>query len=171
MEVPSTTGAQQAWRPIRFPLTKGARVRAALLLGLIVSGVVVIALRDPRAYGMGVLCPTRRLLGLYCPGCGTTRAAHDLLGGQPASAIANNPLAVFAGLPLLACLLVNLTFGAFWGFAWRISLPSRVGAVAVTVLVLYTIARNIPAERLDFLRPPPYRLLPEATSPANAGSE
>ena len=47
------------------------------------------------------LCPFRRLTGLPCPGCGSTRAVMSLLHGEPAKALAWNPL-VTAALCLFA---------------------------------------------------------------------
>jgi hypothetical protein len=44
-------------------------------------------------------CPTAALTGLPCPGCGLTRAALALLGGDPSRAAQLHPL-IFVLLPL-----------------------------------------------------------------------
>ena len=43
-------------------------------------------------------CAWRSLTGWPCPGCGTTRAVLHLLNGDPAGALAHNPLATAAAL-------------------------------------------------------------------------
>ena len=43
-------------------------------------------------------CTFRRLTGIPCPACGTTRTALALLGLDPAAAFAVNPLAATAGI-------------------------------------------------------------------------
>jgi Protein of unknown function (DUF2752) len=63
---------------------------------------------DPRL----VFCPSRRLLGLPCPGCGMTRAFAALLRGDLAGALILQPWA-----PVLAA---QLALGwAAWG--WSLS--------------------------------------------------
>jgi Protein of unknown function (DUF2752) len=47
-------------------------------------------------------CPFRRLTGIPCPTCGTTRAAVALLGGHLGAALALNPLATLAGIGFVA---------------------------------------------------------------------
>lgn len=51
-------------------------------------------------------CPFYWLTGLYCPGCGSTRALHALLHGDIAQAWAMNPLLV-STLPLIALMALN----------------------------------------------------------------
>ena len=51
------------------------------------------------------LCPLKRLTGIPCPSCGTTRACLLLLNGHPRAAFAMQPFALIA-IPLL--LLVAL---------------------------------------------------------------
>jgi hypothetical protein len=51
-------------------------------------------------------CPTRWLLGLPCPGCGSLRAVHHLLHLRFARAFALNPLATLA-LPFVAVALIR----------------------------------------------------------------
>ena len=62
---------------------------------LAITGAV--ALRDPHHQGAWGVCPTYQLLGVYCPGCGSLRALHDLAIGRWAEAVAHNALVVPAG--------------------------------------------------------------------------
>jgi hypothetical protein len=52
------------------------------------------------------LCGFHALTGLYCPGCGTLRATHELLHGRPFSALRDNALWTLS-LPLLLYLGVS----------------------------------------------------------------
>ena len=48
-------------------------------------------------------CPTFTLTGLYCPGCGSTRAVHHLLHGRWGQAFSANAL-LLVGVPAIALL-------------------------------------------------------------------
>lgn len=86
----------------------GLAAAAALL-----PAVLQIVLQAGPAGDPGlVLCPSRRLLGLPCPGCGMTRALAALLRGDLAGAFALHPWA-----PALAAQLA-LGWGA-WGWSLR----------------------------------------------------
>ncbi|MFW5925491.1 MAG: DUF2752 domain-containing protein [Myxococcota bacterium] len=65
---------------------------------------VVFALGTP-------ICPTRRVLGLPCPGCGMTRATAELLTLDFASAGSHHPL-VFLVVPLVGWTIVASVTGA-----------------------------------------------------------
>ncbi len=43
-----------------------------------------------------VICPTKRLCGVWCPGCGMTRAVSHLLRGDWSTAFVYHPLAPIA---------------------------------------------------------------------------
>lgn len=51
------------------------------------------------------LCPLKRLAGIPCPSCGTTRACLALLRGDVRTALAIQPFALAALAALLACAL------------------------------------------------------------------
>lgn len=62
---------------------------------------------DPNAADSPFLpCLFQAFTGLYCPGCGTTRALHALVHGDVATAIAMNPL-LFVLVPLLGVVLLH----------------------------------------------------------------
>ena len=87
-------------------------------------------------------CPFRALTGLYCPGCGSLRALHQLLHGELCAAMGLNPLAV-------ACIPVLCLLAAFPG--WR-NRP-WVCWSALVVLVAYGILRNVPLWPCSCLAP------------------
>ena len=101
-----------------------------------------VAVADPgRASRLPTIpCPFHALTGWWCPGCGMTRAAHDVLTGHPVSALGTNLL-----WPLVAVLM------GWTAAAWlspRVPSPARAPAglwvVLVALAVAYGIARNLP---------------------------
>lgn len=87
------------------------------------------------------LCPLHALTGLWCPTCGVTRAAHQLLHGHVAAALRFNPL--------LVVLLPVAAVGAWRGWLRR----PAVGWMLLTVVVLFGIIRNVPVEPFTLLKP------------------
>lgn len=87
-------------------------------------------------------CPLHSLTGLYCPGCGSTRALHSLLHGEFARAFRFNPLAVIAPLLLGAIAVAPRA-------TWR----PTVGWTILAVVILFGVLRNIPLQILQVLRP------------------
>lgn len=88
---------------------------------------------DPEASVLYPSCPSKLLTGLDCPGCGTLRALHNLLNGNFVLALSYNPLMV-ASIPIL----VHMLFRPKW-----VQAPAAPWLV-LTVLIVYTILRNIP---------------------------
>ncbi|MBP1588568.1 MAG: DUF2752 domain-containing protein [Kiritimatiellae bacterium] len=69
---------------------------AQIILCVAATGILAMA-----AHFFGLtLCPLKRLTGIPCPSCGTTRACLLLLGGHPRAAFAMQPFALVA-IPLL----------------------------------------------------------------------
>jgi hypothetical protein len=132
-------------RPLRT-----AAVRAATVL-VVATALLALALIDPALSGWFPGCIFHELTGLFCPGCGTTRAMHALLSGAPLTALSFNPLAT-AAAPFLAYA------GARWLVApWsgrRLPAPelhpSATRLVPGVVLVFWLL-RNL--EPFGFLAP------------------
>ena len=154
LDQPSRPASGPPWLA-REPLDTRGRVIAGVLLLGAMAGLLVIALKDPRTHGLGVLCPSRRFLGIYCPGCGTTRATYDLLHGELARAFRSNPLFVVLGVPLAAGFIGSLGWTVLRAERLALRVPQWLALAAVALLLVYGIARNIPIAAFDRLRPPP----------------
>ena len=87
-------------------------------------------------------CPFHWLTGYYCPGCGSLRAAQQLLHGHGAAALALNPLMVLS-LPFVGLLFLKPRWIYQRWLPW----------VALGILVAYGIARNIPIWPFVWLAP------------------
>ena len=93
-----------------------------------------------------------RATGLYCPGCGTTRALRKALSGDILGAFRYNP-ATIPGLAFVAYLYALDLFDL-----WRGETTSRrssviLGYIAFYLLLAFMILRNIPCACFDCLRP------------------
>jgi Protein of unknown function (DUF2752) len=103
-----------------------------------------VGLVDPSRGGLYPACPFHRLTGLWCPGCGMTRAVHDLLTGHVGPALSANvfvvPVVAFCGY---------LWLSWFWPTVSGRRLPSvsrvpaAVWATLVALLLLFGVLRNL----------------------------
>ena len=97
-------------------------------------------------------CLFHELTGLYCTGCGSTRAVAALLHGDLAMAWRQNPLLLLT-LPWVAYGVLD------WSLAriapsrrlWAWNVPGRLSWWFAALVVLFMIARNLPFVR--FLGP------------------
>lgn len=129
--------------------------RAWALLGLLATvavGAAVLWQFDPNVAGNPLPpCPSLWLTGLFCPGCGTTRALHALLHGDLPGALAMNPLMVLS-LPAVAVLLaqaLDVLPKPLEPLARRLA-NARAWAV---VVIGYAVLRNLPWPPFSWLAP------------------
>ena len=136
MEVVGPIGIARRWA-VAAPVACGCAIATA---------TAYVAAHDPMGPGLHFpACPLYQTTGLWCPGCGLTRAARALMNGRIGTAFGYN-------------LLFPLFFGGFV-FAWvawfRRSLGRAVivpveklpawTAVALGGLVLtFAVVRNLP---------------------------
>ena len=121
-----------------------------LLLGLlaalaVLACTIVLAAPpgSPRAKWLPK-CMVYRQTGLYCPGCGCTRALSALLRGDLKASLHNN-LLLIPGSLLAALLIVKP----------QISLRRPVAIAIVAIIVAFTVLRNIPCAPFTLLAPIP----------------
>ena len=117
------------------------RFIGAVALVVVVGGIVLFHL-NPANSRLYPACPLHQFTGLYCPGCGSLRAVHQLLHGNLGAAMRLNPLLVLA-LPAILILCLKPSW------AYRVWLPW----VALGTLIAYGILRNIPAWPFSLLAP------------------
>jgi hypothetical protein len=116
-----------------------------------------VAYRTPRAtivaavVGVGAVawvtpCPFHSATGLWCPLCGSTRAARAFLQGRASDMWRYNAL-----LPIALAVVVGV--GLMWlSPSRRFRVPNAALWVGLAVLVAFGVARNLPG--LAVLRPP-----------------
>lgn len=117
-----------------------------ILFALAAAACTVVLLVPPGSKYAGWLpeCKFHELTGLYCPGCGSTRALFSLLHGDLMSSLHNNLLLIPCGLTVVL-LIVKKDLS-----------PNRYTAIViVAVLVVFMILRNIPCMPFTLLAPIP----------------
>lgn len=128
-------------RPCVKRLAVGIAAPALLILGL-------VWLRR----GGHLLCPLYELTGLYCPGCGSGRAARALLRGDLGACLGHNLLAMPLGLICGGVLGWEYLRFVFPGLGLKkVRLPDWLGTAVLALLLGFTLLRNLPA--LAFLAP------------------
>jgi hypothetical protein len=102
---------------------------------LAIGGLLYVKVWIPLT-GLAVPCVLHELTGLYCPGCGVTRAATSLLLGDVAQSFRYNSL-IWGLLPLFVVYKAAVKARKF-----------RLGNVVTTVMIIAAVAfgllRNIP---------------------------
>lgn len=146
-----TSPAQAVPAPTALGHRRRHRLRSPLLLAAAVGALTVrVWAVDPNLPGHYPLCPTFALAGIYCPGCGTLRAAHALLHGDILGSFAMNVLFPPA-IVLAAVLFVRWVVARWHGRELRLAAPTWVPWALLAGVTAFTVARNIPA--FAFLAP------------------
>ena len=107
---------------------------------------------DPGA-GQFPACPVHQMTGLYCTGCGSQRALHELLHADIPGSLGRNLLF------LPAVVVMGWHAVSRWGLlqmgrSWKSPLDHpRSPVIILWVVVLYTVMRNLPWAPLEFLAP------------------
>jgi hypothetical protein len=98
---------------------------------------------NPGACALLPPCFFHALTGLHCPGCGSTRALHQLAHGHLLAALRLNPLTIGA-LPLIGYLLTR-----------RSAPPVKPVWIWVLlgVVIAFGVLRNLPAYPFTLLAP------------------
>lgn len=121
-----------AWRGLGWPV---------LVAGVALAGVAYIDAHNPHHAGATFVCPLYAATGLYCPGCGCTRAVYDLSHGDVLGAFSMNPLFVSV-VPLLVALWVRWGMRSTGTRLREWPFPAWLGYAIPAVIVVFTVARN-----------------------------
>jgi hypothetical protein len=98
-------------------------------------------------------CPLHALTGLYCPGCGATRALHALVDGHLVTALHDNALFV-AAVPIIGFVWVAWLLRTMGRPAPKmLPLSPRLTTAVAVVLVVFAVARNLPIAPFRALAP------------------
>ena len=134
---------------VRWPLI-------IMMILVVVLGLTYSFFIDPVKSSDATLpCFTYTYLGIYCPGCGDTRALHALMHGHILRAFDYNLLFPFIVVILAWYYLVGLTTLIRRKRVMWIpeTVPLWVMIGGVSVIVLFTVLRNIPYWPFTILAP------------------
>ena len=130
-------------------------IRKFLPLALIAAfcfAVILLLRFDPNQAGNPLPpCPFHWLTGLYCPGCGATRALHALLHGNVEKAFSMNPVFVIIS-PVLVLLIMHQIIKLPAGMAKITAFFSDARPWA-WLLISYAVLRNLPWYPFNLLAP------------------
>jgi hypothetical protein len=143
---PATTGPSTLRRV-------ATRSGAGTLLAVLAGVTAWVLARNPLETTVFPPCPMHAMTGLWCPGCGATRASYLLLHGDVASALHFNALwVVLAPLALYqAVAFAGEAFGVRW--LRRIPLSQPVIVALVASLLGFAAVRNLPFDAFEVLNP------------------
>jgi hypothetical protein len=130
------------------------RLLAAAIVLATLAGLFYVGLFNPvGGSGLYPSCPLFSLTGLYCPGCGTTRALHQLLHGHFATAFGLNALMVLA-LPVILYAYLSYALLAIRGRGLpRVFVPPVFIKTLLWTVVAFGILRNLPLYPFSLLAP------------------
>ena len=98
-------------------------------------------------------CPLHVLTGLNCPGCGATRAAHELLHGHIRAALQLHAPLVLAVPVLLAIGVWQVVSGTALERVQARATQRYWGWLLLLLILTFGIVRNIPAYPFTLLAP------------------
>jgi len=125
--------------------------------GVVVAGSVAVAgglaylgTHDPHVAGSYPACVLYSATGLYCPACGGTRAAYDLMHADLAGAFARNPAVPLLLVAVLVWFAYRSTYRRRHGSAAP-AVPAWVPVGVAVATLVFGVLRNIPG--WDWLSP------------------
>jgi hypothetical protein len=111
---------------------------------VLVTGAAYLFVFDPAKSGFFPICLFRFFTGFTCPGCGTTRALHQILHGHFLSAFMLNPLFFLLSPLLLFALLRYSAVVLRGGVPRRNVLPAQYIYALFFIILGFWIFRNTP---------------------------
>ena len=131
-------------KKVRF--TRQELLALGLFLLAAATACVVVLMFPPGSPAANRLpkCLFHEWTGLYCPGCGGTRALYALLHGNLKTSLHNNLLLIPAGLTAAALLVKP-----------QIVLRRPVAVTIIVIVVGFAVLRNIPCAPFTAMAPVP----------------
>ena len=98
-------------------------------------------------------CPLYSTTGIYCPGCGSQRATHDLLHLDFMGVLQHNVLYLI-GLLFLFYHGIVLIANRFFGKPWRsLFYHPKTPIIVLVIIIIFWILRNLPFAPFNWLAP------------------
>lgn len=132
---------------------RATRSSAATLLAIIAGLSALVLVRSPLQNTIFPPCPLHASTGLWCPGCGATRASYLVLKGDVIGALHYNALwVVLAPFALYqAVAFAGEAFGVSWLRRITLSRPVTIGILGS--MAVFFVVRNLPIDAVEVLNP------------------
>jgi len=120
------------------------RLTVVVIWSLLLAGAAYLFFFEPGKTGFFPGCPFRLLTGFTCPGCGTTRALHQILHGHFLTAFTLNPLLLLA-IPFVLFALLRYSVIVLRGGVPRPNaLPAPYIYTIFFIILSFWVFRNTP---------------------------
>ena len=130
--------------------SKKKRIIVVISLAIILLLISFLYYKIYSLYHIGIPCIFFEITGLYCPGCGITRAYFSLIKLDIISALHNN-LLIFIISPFLIYYCCKMIINWVNQKEEKQILPNWLCNVLLIITLLFGILRNI--DLFDFLKP------------------
>lgn len=131
------------------------KIKTIVYIGTAVVLIIILPLYffiDPADNALFPKCPFLSLTNLYCPGCGSQRAVHDILQGHIIEGLRHNYLFLLLGMVLSYQFYIFIKFRK--GQPTKNLLHrSKVTRGILILIILFWIFRNIPVFPFTELAP------------------
>ena len=102
-----------------------------------VLAILALSYLGLSSIGLGIACPIHAATGIYCPGCGGTRAVKAVLTGDLPLAFHDNALLMVSPVVLASGLLIEkYSHKRIWLYAFL--------SIVLVAVVIFTVIRNQP---------------------------
>jgi len=133
------------------------RAQIALSICACAGATAFLYAVDPNRHAVYPQCLLYNTTGIYCAGCGATRAMYALLHGRVLEAMHDNALFI-AALPLLFYLAGSYALTAWRANAWPLIFVDgrtllRRGIAIFLLLMAFMLLRNLPGWPFELLKP------------------
>jgi hypothetical protein len=131
-----------------------SKTHVYILTAVAIAGSLLYFYLDPSYNKLFPPCPFYSITGLFCPGCGSQRAFHDLLHGNIAASAGHNLLFV-AALPVVGYSAIAVVNNVFRKRKMHQPLfySQRFTIGVLVVVLLFAILRNVPFGMFEWMRP------------------
>ncbi len=130
--------------------TKNKRIIVILVLIMLILLISFLYYRFYSLYRIGIPCIFHEITGLYCPGCGITRALFSLFELNIKKALQYNILIFILSPFLLYYVIISIKNWLLFKKQTKI-ITNWILYIILIITVLFGILRNISC--FDFLRP------------------
>ncbi|NLB26296.1 MAG: DUF2752 domain-containing protein [Bacteroidales bacterium] len=127
-------------------------MRKILLISLLTGTILSVSLLyffNPASSGIFPPCPFHTITGLYCPGCGSLRALHNLLHLNLPGVTANNILVI----PVIILIFYHIIWSIFKPARTNILYHKYTPLLIFFIIIIFWILRNIPVYPFILLSP------------------